>query len=66
MFLRVPGCIGPTQTNAVHTVPVVDVQPVKLHSVDLYLTFLAYLCPIHTARQTRQDSVVCVVSDGVN
>ena len=24
------------------------------------------LCPIHTARQTRQDSPVCVVSGGVN
>ena len=24
------------------------------------------LCPIHTARQTRQDGPVCVVSGGVN
>jgi len=28
--------------------------------------FRVFLCPIHTARQTRQDSAVCVLSGGVN
>ena len=27
---------------------------------------LKLICPIHTARQTRQDSALCVVSGGLN
>jgi len=40
--------------------------PLKRHLDRFSRAFVAAQCPIYIARQTRQDSAVCVVSGGVN